>query len=321
MEMVRTAHRTLRVAGAVAFALLLTGPALAQVGTGFKADAISALNAAASQQAPAQPVTVQAPVAQPVAVPPQPSPPQQPRPPQPAAAPVVPAQVTPAQSAAALPPAPSVAAPGTEPELAELGFKKEREEALEVGENATGELSTVKMALLLVFLGIAALVAWYLQKRAGQKSGVKGLGTSLEVLSSIRVGGRWQIALVRVPGSILVVGVSDKGLSLLTELPADGVSSSLPAFDPVRPAAPSAAAAPTSAPIGPPPRPTRQGAAAPPQALGTPAPTRESGEFLDHLLRLTDATPATLGEAEMVEGEQADIRRRLQRYQKSGGLE
>jgi hypothetical protein len=36
---------------------------------------------------------------------------------------------------------------------------------------------------------------------------------------------------------------------------------------------------------------------------------------------LTDATPATLGEAEMVEGEQADIRRRLQRYQKSGGLE
>lgn len=45
---------------------------------------------------------------------------------------------------------------------------------------------------------------------------------TLEVASTIRVGNRWQVSLVRVPGKILVVGSTDKGLELLTELYTDG---------------------------------------------------------------------------------------------------
>ena len=44
---------------------------------------------------------------------------------------------------------------------------------------------------------------------------------ALSLVGSVRVAGRWQVALVKVPGKTLVLGATDKGLSLLSELDDD----------------------------------------------------------------------------------------------------
>jgi flagellar biogenesis protein FliO len=77
-----------------------------------------------------------------------------------------------------------------------------------------------RLLLVIVLLG-AALVGWYvIRRRAG---GLNGLARDqLQVLGSVNVGGRYLVAMVRVPGRTLVVGATDKGLSLLSEIRDEG---------------------------------------------------------------------------------------------------
>jgi flagellar biogenesis protein FliO len=68
--------------------------------------------------------------------------------------------------------------------------------------------------ILFVLLGVAGFLAY----RKKHEETASATDLTLEVASTIRVGSRWQVSLVRVPGRMLVVGSTDKGLELLTEL-------------------------------------------------------------------------------------------------------
>ena len=77
-----------------------------------------------------------------------------------------------------------------------------------------GVLSWIALGLL----GLGAFGTLLLLKKkkvAGEQS-----MASLEVIQSIRIGAKHQVSLVRVPGATLVLGVTEKGLQTLAELPA-----------------------------------------------------------------------------------------------------
>ena len=270
---------------------------------GYKSTAIEALNAAADKQAPekVQPVTPAAPAQAPVA-------------PTPVAA-------QPPQAAAAAQGQPAAPLSETLPLKPSDGARV----GLEVGQDAPSGVSYMGLALAMLLLGGAAIAAFYLQKR-GRRKGDGTPSTTLEVVSSIRVAGRYQVALIRVPGSMLVVGVTDKGLTLLTELPEDIVASTVQ--EAPRAESPARVVAQPASPPSPRPAPQTAAPGRSPTSPGMPrsqtvppAVKAESSELFDQLLRLSDARAAAPSEPEVVEGEQADIRRRLQRYQQHGGIE
>ena len=77
-----------------------------------------------------------------------------------------------------------------------------------------GGLGLFMMALL----GAAGFLAY--RKKQDEISQAGDL--TLEVASTIRVGAKWQVSLIRVPGRVLVVGATERGLELLTELYPEG---------------------------------------------------------------------------------------------------
>ena len=91
------------------------------------------------------------------------------------------------------------------------------EEELTLGapKSERGILSWIAMALL----GCAAFGALVLMRK--KKSNLVGGRPAMELVESIRVGAKHQISLVRVPGATLVLGVTEKGISTLAELPED----------------------------------------------------------------------------------------------------
>lgn len=335
--------------GAMVAVVLAHGAATAQpVTDGFKAEAIEALNAAATAAPPAQPVQP-APAAAPVADAPRPAPAGTPAS-SPGAAPAAPA--TPIAPAAGRAPA-GVSPASVSPASASgdapaerlsdtLPLKREPEGELTVGQDASPGVSLTGLAFASLLLGAAALLAWWLQKRTNARKGAGGLDTTVEVLSSTRIAGRFQISLVRVPGAILVVGVSDKGLTLLTELPPDALGPApAPGVLPQLAQMPSQvssqmssqmASQTTGAPVSTATAQARYRAtqetegvratARRPEPAATPA-ARDTNEFLEQLLRAEQAqAQASSDPGATVEGEQLDIRRRLQRYQKGGmGME
>jgi flagellar biogenesis protein FliO len=70
--------------------------------------------------------------------------------------------------------------------------------------------------LALILLGGAAFGTMVLLRRRQTTSDPSR--PVIEVLHSARIGGKWQVSLVRVPGKTLVLGVTDKGLSTLSEI-------------------------------------------------------------------------------------------------------
>ena len=74
----------------------------------------------------------------------------------------------------------------------------------------------VRVVMMLTVL-IGGAVAWFFMRR---RQLAKGGGTtkSLALIGTVKIAGRWQVALVKVPGKTLVLGATDKGLSLLSEL-------------------------------------------------------------------------------------------------------
>ncbi|MCC6623440.1 MAG: flagellar biosynthetic protein FliO [Deltaproteobacteria bacterium] len=77
----------------------------------------------------------------------------------------------------------------------------------------------IVIMLLVLAGGVVALVAWR-KKKAGATARPHA---ELAVLSQVRVAGRWSVALVKVPGKTLVLGATDKGLSLLSTLGEDDI--------------------------------------------------------------------------------------------------
>jgi flagellar protein FliO/FliZ len=78
--------------------------------------------------------------------------------------------------------------------------------------------SAVKMfaglALLLAFL----LAALYVSKRYLRRGGPRYSGGMMRVLSSIHVGVKKSVTMVEVPGAVLVLGVTNDHIRLLTKI-------------------------------------------------------------------------------------------------------
>jgi len=151
--------------------------------------------------------------------------------------------------------------------------------------------STRKELLALALLLAAAGAAWLLARQRRGQGGRAAALRGLEVIQTLRLGGRFQVALVRAPGRLLVLGLSDKGVTLLTELDEDA----LPALAAEHAAASSGEAQGAGAsfagalfPPGPPPD-------AAPGALARRAGGASEEAFLDTLMdRLSSATPSVI---------------------------
>lgn len=119
-------------------------------------------------------------------------------------------------------PAPAAAAPADRPGVApgtplRLLDSKPTAGAPAPPPASTGGLLRGLAMMALLGAGVAAL--WFLRKKGGRAKAKDA--PSLELLGSLRVGGRWQVSLVRVPGKTLVLGATDKGLTLLSTLGPD----------------------------------------------------------------------------------------------------
>lgn len=169
---------------------------------------------------------------------------------------------------------------------------------------SSGLASTV--AVLALLCGAAA-IAWHWR---GRRPGLTGPGASdtLEVVCQRRLGGRWQVALMRVQGRLLVVGAGEKGLSLLAELD-DLTPAPWAADEEEEDAEPPVLELDTYR------RPAQRPASTP-----TPAqPAQRQGEdvFLDHLMdRLAKAQPAVVRATTRPPDERAALRQRVQGYRR-----
>jgi flagellar biogenesis protein FliO len=162
--------------------------------------------------------------------------------------------------------------------------------------------------ILIVLLVAGGAAIYFMKKGSGPRVNAKRSGKQLEILSSVRVAGRWQVALVKVPGKTLVLGATEKGLTLLTTLDVDddlddelafaaGTGISVP---PARSAA-DADLVPSA-----PPRTQR--------ASSTPHPDAFLGKLLDEL----NGAPLPVRERPLTPSAEA-LRQRLERFQRKAG--
>ncbi|MEZ4265449.1 MAG: flagellar biosynthetic protein FliO [Myxococcota bacterium] len=75
------------------------------------------------------------------------------------------------------------------------------------------------LLLLAGMLGLGGAAFIYLRDRRKHRSAERA--NPLELIASVRLGGKWPVSLVRVPGRLLVVGATDSGVALLAELEDD----------------------------------------------------------------------------------------------------
>jgi flagellar biogenesis protein FliO len=96
-----------------------------------------------------------------------------------------------------------------------------------IGTESRGErglLSWIALALL----GIGAFGSLFLLKKKNKAGGAHA-APGLELIQSIRLGAKHQVSLVRVPGATLVLGVTEKGIQTLAELPGTEEANTNPA--------------------------------------------------------------------------------------------
>lgn len=79
-----------------------------------------------------------------------------------------------------------------------------------------GQSGGARVVMMVTVLGGLGLAYVFMRKRQTAQKGKDGPAMSL--VGQLRVGGRWQVALVKVPGKTLVLGATDKGLNLLTTI-------------------------------------------------------------------------------------------------------
>jgi len=86
----------------------------------------------------------------------------------------------------------------------------------DLGEAVPGPtLSWPAILVLALIVGVGAYLMVFRSKIGPKHDG----GRSLEVLDTLRLGGRWQVSLVSAPGRLLVLGASSQAVTLLAELP------------------------------------------------------------------------------------------------------
>ncbi len=119
-----------------------------------------------------------------------------------AAPPAAPAQLLPEPAPAAAPSEPSIVFRDATPVASSA--------------DAPAPAFDARAIVVALILLLAAVAAWWLGRRRERPGTLAS--PRLRVLSSLRLGGKWQVSLVQVPGGLLVVGATDKGVTLLTEL-------------------------------------------------------------------------------------------------------
>jgi flagellar biosynthetic protein FliP len=82
------------------------------------------------------------------------------------------------------------------------------------------------IAALAVTLGLLAVAVHFLRRLQTGQAG-NGRGVRLEILRRVMIGPKQGIALLRVGERVLVVGIAENGVSLLTELSGDALSDTL----------------------------------------------------------------------------------------------
>ena len=78
--------------------------------------------------------------------------------------------------------------------------------------------SAVKMFAALVLLLAFLMAALYVSKRYLRRGGPRYSGGMMRVLSSIHLGVKKSVTMVEVPGAVLVLGVSNDHIRLLTKI-------------------------------------------------------------------------------------------------------
>lgn len=78
--------------------------------------------------------------------------------------------------------------------------------------------TAVKMFAALVILVVFSLAALYLSKRFFGRGRPRYAGGMMRILSSIHVGVKKTVTMVEVPGSVLVLGVTNDHIRLLTKI-------------------------------------------------------------------------------------------------------
>jgi len=193
----------------------------------------------------------------------------------------------------------------------------DRRETASAAKPAEAPQSGSGPSVVVIILLIAGAAAFYFMKKGAPKAAAgKRNDNKLELLHSIRVGGRWQVALVRVPGKTLVLGATEKGLSLLTALDLDESIDE----DPLDVLAPPRTG--ISVPAG---RPRPEASARAPHQSATPPPregraptTPHPDAFLGKLLDELNGAPSPVRERPLTPSAEA-LRQRLERFQRKAG--
>lgn len=151
----------------------------------------------------------------------------------------------------------------------------------------------MKNILALLLLASVAGGAMYYAKRKQKVAGPLKQSRTMSLVDTLRLGGRYSISLVHVPGRLLVIGSSEKGMNLLTEMTEQEVLSG------------EASQAGSNQP-------------APPQPSNDHGLVRdENDEFFNHLMhRISQAGEPPMSEPETVGVPgPSNLRNRLQQYQ------
>jgi len=227
----------------------------------------------------------------------------------PAGAPVPAAAATPAAPASPAAPATPTAAPARPSGITFLDSPRgdarpEAAAAQPAPRTSGGGFERIVIMMAVLAGGVGALLLWK-KKKAGAPNKPH---TELAVVGQVRVAGRWSVALVKVPGKTLVVGATDKGLSLLStigeeDIPGDSADERLEeqAFEPA-----SARGVDYQTSRAVPPRPPMPGSPA--------SSTEPFGRLLDQLVRSEREAPPAARER-MKTPEASALRARLERYQ------
>ena len=95
--------------------------------------------------------------------------------------------------------------------------------------------TSVKMFTVLVILVGGLLIIFYYAKRkiGSQTRGSKG--RLIKILGNTYIGVKKQIALVEIPGAVLVLGVSNDNISLLAKIDDDETLENLKVFEETKP--------------------------------------------------------------------------------------
>ena len=78
--------------------------------------------------------------------------------------------------------------------------------------------TAVKMFAALAILLVCLLAALYISKRFFRKGAPRYSGGMMRVVSSIHVGVKKTVTMVQVPGAVLILGVSNDHIRLLTKI-------------------------------------------------------------------------------------------------------